>query len=163
MKKYFITVLAATLFGAASAQAGISGMWSGQADFANTWSSEVDSTNLTLDLNEATNELQFSLRFTYPNGQMVQQNMTFQVDGTTVSYQGQDVGTLVNDRLVVTEAMIEQDAYSVTFEKNADGTATYSDEYCYGGYQEKTCETLQGQLSQQAMRALSHFSGSAKR
>ncbi len=164
MKKYFITLLAATVLGAASAQAGVSGIWSGQVDFANTWSTEVDATDLSLDLNESTNQLQFSLRFTYPNGQQVQQNMTFEVDGTTVYYNGELVGQLLPDRLFVKDAIIEGgDSYSVTFKKNADGTAIYSDEYCYAGYEEKTCETLQGQLSQQKARALSHFSGSAKR
>lgn len=163
MKKYFMSLLAVTVFGAASAQADVSGAWSGQADFANTWSSDVDATDLSLDLSHTANQLQFSLRFTYPNGQVVQQNMTFDVEGTKVSYYGQEVGELVNDSLVVKDAMIDTDSYSVTFTKNSDGSATYSDEYCYGGYEEKTCETLQGQLSMQKVRVLSHFSGSAKR
>lgn len=135
-------------------QGRLDGAWSGQAEYTNTWESGAIATDLKLSFLDDAESLNFALQFTYPDGQDIQQVLKFVIDGTDLLYNGQVVGMVTADKLMINEAFLGADTYSASFEINADGTGTYSDIYCYGQKRDGDCEFLKGTLDQRSVRKI---------
>ncbi len=144
--KNSILVFAFMLLGLTSAQAGISGTYQGKGEFLDSLTSGVSPVIIGVEIKQVPGRLDFYMRFHSQDGYVVNQELVFQIQESKVFYDDQLVGEYLNDRLIVKDVVIEKVAFSVSIEKNSDGSLSYSDEFCYLDADEKMCDLLKGQL-----------------
>lgn len=155
MKHIFL--VAAVFLAAQIAKADIIGSFSGAAQYKND-DGMTDDCTLEVSFAKEENTLNFFLS-TRCTELEFDQAVPFELQGEDLYYNGEKVGILSGNEVLVKGMKVEDDTYSFHATQNAeDNSVEYSDKYCFGG---ETCEELMGTLSPRL--SISNARASAKR
>jgi hypothetical protein len=140
MKHIFL--VAGVILAAQIANADIIGSFSGSAQYKND-EGYTDDCTLEVSFSKEETVLNFYLS-TLCTELEFDQSVPFELQNDEIYYNGEKVGILSGNEVLVKGMKVEDDVYSFRATQKDDNSVEYADKYCYGG---EVCEELMGTLA----------------